>query len=89
MTITLPSDAETERLARKLADATGKPLPLVVKEAIEAEAARVGVVLNVLPPPSDRLARMMEIAKGFDSLPVLDARSADEIIGYDEYGVPK
>jgi len=30
-----------------------------------------------------------EILRPFDSLPVLDSRTADEIIGYDEHGVPK
>jgi hypothetical protein len=30
-----------------------------------------------------------EILRRVDSLPVLNSRTADEIIGYDEYGLPK
>lgn len=30
-----------------------------------------------------------EILRRVDSLPVLDSRSADEIIGYDEHGLPQ
>jgi hypothetical protein len=44
MTINLPIDAETERLARKLAELSGKSLTAVVHEAIAAQAAAAGVV---------------------------------------------
>jgi hypothetical protein len=43
MTINLPIDAETERLARKLAELFGKSLTAVVQEAIAAQAAAAGV----------------------------------------------
>ena len=43
MTINLSIDAETERLARKLAELSGKSLTAVVQEAIAAQAAAVGV----------------------------------------------
>ncbi len=88
MTIALPVDAETDRLARRLAEATGRPLPTVVREAIAAEAARVGVSIPPRVPPSDLRERMIEITNGFADLPILDSRPADEIIGYDEHGVP-
>jgi len=88
MSTALPVDAETDRLARRLAEATGKPLPTVVREAIAAEAARIGVAIHSRQAPSELLARMIEITNGFADLPVLDRRSADEIIGYDESGVP-
>lgn len=88
MTTALPADAETDRLARRLAEATGKPLPTVVREAIAAEAARAGVALPPRPASSELLARMVEITNGFADLPVLDHRVPDEIIGYDEQGVP-
>jgi hypothetical protein len=44
MTITLPADRETERLARKLSELSGKSLTAVVHEAIAAQAAAAGVV---------------------------------------------
>ena len=89
MTITLPTDPETARLARKLADASGIPLPMIVRQAIEAEAARAGMTVPARPSRDEMLARMTEITAGFAGLPNLDPRSADAIIGYDELGVPK
>ena len=91
MTITLPADPETECLARKLAEATGKPLPTVVKEAIEAKAEAAGVSTQgpARVPRDALLARMTEITDGFARLPVLDPRTADEIVGYDAHGVPQ
>jgi antitoxin VapB len=87
MTFMLAIDEVTERLARKLAQVTGKPLPIVIKEAIETEAARAGVAVSIEPPRDDLLARMTAITDGFALLPVLDPRSADEILGYDDHGV--
>ena len=68
MTIAISLDSNTERLARKLADVTGKALPTIVKEAIEAQAKAARVA--VIPVTADhltrdqRLARLIDIAKG-------------------------
>jgi len=35
------------------------------------------------------IARVMEIARRVSAKPILDPRSPDEIIGYDEHGVPR
>jgi antitoxin VapB len=91
MTITLPADPETERLARKLAELSGKSLTAVVHEAIAAQAAAAGVASQpraVRPNRAELLARMIEITEGFRNLPVYDARSPDEILGYDDNGLP-
>jgi antitoxin VapB len=88
MTIALPTDPETERLAQKLAEATGQPLPQIVKQAIEAEAAKAGIVV-VTPRRKFDDARVRAIIARVSALPVLDDRSADEIIDYDEFGVPQ
>jgi len=37
----------------------------------------------------ERFAAMMEISRRCAALPELDPRSADEIVGYDENGIPK
>jgi antitoxin VapB len=90
MTTTLPADPDTECLAHKLAEATGRPLSTIVKEAIAAKAEAAGVSM----PARKRLAgqdlidRMTAISDQCAALPILDPRSADEIIGYDEFGVP-
>jgi hypothetical protein len=37
---------------------------------------------------ADRLARVHRLQDEVAALPVLDARSADEIIGYDDHALP-
>jgi antitoxin VapB len=91
MSTTLPADPDTERLANKLAEATGKPLPTIVKEAIAAKAEAAGVSLRGRKRLSgqDLIDRMTAISDGCAALPVLDPRSPEEMIGYDEFGVPR
>ncbi len=89
MTISLALDDDTEILARRLAEVTGKSLPEIVRQAIEAEAAKVGLDQPAAVLRQDILARMIEITDGFKELPVLDVRPADDIIGYDEHGLPR
>ena len=90
-TTTLPADVETERLAIKLAEATGNPVHLIVKEAIAAKAAAVGITLTTRPRLTGQalIDRLTEISDRSASRPVLDARTPDEIIGYDEHGLPQ
>jgi antitoxin VapB len=90
MNTTLPVDPETERLARDIAKATGKPLPTVVREAIAAKAEAVGVA-GPERKPGKRLdfARLNAIIERAAARPVRDARTPDEIIGYNAYGVPE
>jgi antitoxin VapB len=80
--ITLPP--ETERLARLIATQSGTTPAQVLKEAVEAHARKVGVTLPARPS----VDRMMAISERFAAYPVLDPRSPDEIIGFDELGVP-
>lgn len=79
-------DEHTDRLARELAQATGESLTTAVRTAVEERLARVG---------NDE-RRQRRISQDLDELvervarrPVLDGRTADEIIGYDEHGVPR
>jgi antitoxin VapB len=90
-TTTLPADPETERLAHKLAEATGKPMPTIVREAIAAKAEAAGVTLPGRGRLSrdELLARMTTITGRFAELPVYDARTPEEIIGYDDHGLPQ
>ena len=86
MSTTLPADPETERLAKEVARVTGKPLPSVLREAITATAAAAGI-----SPPRRRvdMDRIRAILARVDALPVRDHRMADEIIDYDEFGLPR
>jgi antitoxin VapB len=75
--------AEADALARELAAATGEDIDTAVVRAIEERLARM---------PRQRVAdRGTAIESLFDRLerlPVLDRRSADEIIGYGPDGLP-
>jgi len=77
-------DAETHELARRLAKLTGETMTKAVKRAVGEKLARVEKANNH-PALADALDR---IALHCASLPRRDARSADEIIGYDESGLP-
>jgi antitoxin VapB len=79
-------DPETDRLVRELAALTGQPITQVVREAVEdklkaTRARRAG-------SRADRMRLYEEIAARGGALPDLDTRTPDEIIGYDENGLP-
>lgn len=68
----MPGDPENSRAA-----------PL--REQLEREEA---AGCRPVQSTAERLQRLREIARRFDSLPVLDDREPDEIIGYDDHGLP-
>ena len=77
-------DPEADRLARELARRTGETMTQAVITALRERLAR-----EERKPDDDQLVEdVLEIARHFSSLPVLDARSDDEILGYDEQGLP-
>jgi antitoxin VapB len=78
-------DPETERLARALAEQTGESLTVATKHALEERLRRLG------DPARKRalLEDLEAIRRRWSAMPVLDSRSADEIIGYDENGLPR
>jgi antitoxin VapB len=77
-------DEEAHALARELAEATGESLTRAVKISIEERLTRIRHLK--VPRLADQLDR---IALDCASLPMLDPRPADEIIGYDESGLPR
>jgi antitoxin VapB len=77
-------DKETDRLAREVAALTGESLTDAVRislsERLDRERRRRGA--------PDRLAeRLLEIGAHCAALPDIDARSPDEIAGYDDTGM--
>jgi antitoxin VapB len=80
-------DPEAQRLARELAEATGETMTSVVIKALQERLERLRV--RQVVSRTERAARLMAHGKRFAALPVLDPRSADEIIGYDEVGLPR
>jgi antitoxin VapB len=81
MAITL-NDPETDRLAREVAALTGETLTEAVRAAL---AERLGRERRRRVPGRGGLAqRLKALGEECAALPDLDARSADEIIGYDD-----
>lgn len=77
--------AETDRLARELAALTGESITEAVTRALEQRLERERRQRDVLR--RERLkARFDEICERASKLPVLDPRSDDEILGYNEHG---
>lgn len=75
---------ETERLARELARTTGESLTEAVTQALRDRLVRA-TGRGRDPTLREDIRRIQdEVAR----LPVLDDRTPDEIIGYDEYGLP-
>lgn len=76
-------DPEAERLARALAEETGETITEAVKAALKERLARTRARRGL------RLAdELDEIARRCAALPVLDDRAAENILGYDERGLP-
>lgn len=75
---------EADRLARELAAHTGETLTEAVIEALRERLVREQGRVRA-PRLRDEI---MAIAKRCSELPVLDPRSPDEILGYDEHGLP-
>lgn len=74
----------TEKLARELARETGESLTTAIRRALEERLERV----EGRRSPADKLARARAALQRVDALPVLDARTPGEILGYDEHGLP-
>jgi len=79
-------DPEADRLARAIASRTGETLTQAVitalRERLEREERR-------LDDADILVEEILAIGQHSAALPVRDARSADEILGYDEYGIPR
>ena len=73
-----------EKLAREVAAQTGENLTQAIVRALEERLER----LRGRRAAEDVAADIMSIAKRCRALPDLDPRSPDEILGYDEDGVP-
>jgi antitoxin VapB len=76
---------QAEELAGALAKLTGETKTEAVTQSLRERLERVRRARA-----KRRLANELdEIALHCSRLPVLDQRSADEIIGYDEHGLPR
>ena len=76
---------ETDALARQVAKLTGETLTQAVQRALSERLRRE--LIRRGQEPLDR-AKIDALVERFSELPILDNRSADEILGYDENGLP-
>jgi antitoxin VapB len=75
---------EADRVARELTELTGESITdaviVAMKERLEREKARGAY--------ATRRAEIRRVRERYLALPLLDDRPADEVIGYDEEGLP-
>lgn len=82
MALSIKSD-EADRLARELSAETGESLTeavvVALQERVAREHARRGPSIS---------ARLRKLQADVATLPVLDPRAPNEILGYDDNGLP-
>jgi len=77
-------DPEPERLARDLAHRTGETITVATKKALQDRLRRFRTEHEKAKLLEDLEAIRLRCA----SLPTFDDRSAEEILGYDDHGLP-
>ena len=77
-------DPAAEKFVRELAAAAGESVTTAVRRAAEERLQRV----RRQQSGRSLAAEILEIGRRCADLPDLDARTADEILGYDEHGLP-
>ena len=75
--------AKVDELVRRLADLTGEDVETAMERAIEERLSRVAP-----PATDDRKAAMDSFFERASRMRVRDPRPADEIVGYDSFGLP-
>ncbi len=82
MALSIKSE-EADQMARELARLTGETLTdavtVALKERLSRERAR---------HDSSMVDKLRRLAADVSSLPVVDRRAPDDIIGYDDHGLP-
>jgi len=78
-------NAETERLARQVAEEAGESLTQAIERALKERLQRLR---------QQRRRRVVaekvhDILRRVDSLPTLDRRPEEDILGYDDHGIPR
>ena len=77
-------DPAAEKFVRELAAAAGESVTTAVRRAAEERLQRVRRQQSA----RSLAAEILEIGRRCAALPDLDTRTADEILGYDQHGLP-
>lgn len=75
--------AKVDELAQRLARLTGEDIETALERAIEERLSRVA-----WPASADRRTALNSFFERTSRLHVLDPRPAEEIVGYDQFGLP-
>jgi antitoxin VapB len=76
---------KAEKLARELAAESGENITQAITQALEERLER----LRGRRTATDLAEEIMKISKRCSAIPDKDQRTPDEILGYDQRGVPK
>jgi len=79
------NDPATEKIVRALAEVTGESVTVAIRTAAEERLRRVSGDKG----GRSLAAELLEIGARCAALPDRDSRSADEILGYDDHGLPQ
>ena len=78
-------DPEADRLAREIAQRTGETLTGAIVVALRERLAR----LRGAPKRRPLREELRDIARRCAALPTRDERADEEILGYDNHGLPR
>jgi antitoxin VapB len=78
-------DPETDSLARQVASLTGETLTQAVREALRERLRQEQIKRGERPWDDGAIQAIIDRCA---ALPVLDDRTDDDILGYDENGLP-
>jgi antitoxin VapB len=79
----LIKDREADQLIRTLAERTGESITDAVKEAVRQRLQRVPLSEDEI---AERKRKLERLIANWDTEPVVDNRTPDEIVGYNEFG---
>lgn len=76
---------QVERLAREIAAKTGESLTGAIQKALEERLGR----LETERGKEVIMTQLQDILRRVDKMPVVDPRTPNEILGYDDRGLPR
>jgi antitoxin VapB len=79
----LIKDQEADEMIRTLAERTGESITEAVKQAVRERLDRIPLTEDEI---AVRKRKLSELYAKWDAEPTIDDRTADEIVGYNEFG---
>lgn len=76
--------AEADRVVRELAELTGESITQAVVRSVEERLQRE----RARRTAGHRRRELQRISERYRKLPILEDRAADDILGWDEHGLP-